>query len=102
VGGVPVQGRRTLSSFAANDLREEVDIPASHSTFHGDALLVRVPLEERDGEPFNTPRQVVGSMSISGPTLVLSERHIKAPVKRVFNVPVTADSLGKSFGIQIQ
>jgi len=73
----------------------------SHSTFHGNALLVRVPFEERDSKSF-WPREVIGSMAISDPALVLAKRHVEAPVKRVFNVPVATDSFGKLFGIHLQ
>ena len=46
------QGCRTLTCFQANDLREEIDIPAGHSPLHGDALFVRVLFQQRDCETF--------------------------------------------------
>ncbi len=40
VGGVAVQGKRTLNPCQAKDLRQVVRIPAGLSTSHGDAFLV--------------------------------------------------------------
>ena len=46
------QGGRTLNSCNANDLREVVDIPTSHSAAHGDAFFILALLEQTNGEAF--------------------------------------------------
>ena len=88
------QGCRILSYIQGKDLREVIDVPARHSSAHGDTFFVLATLEQTDGEAFQ-PGQIVGSVSIPDSAFVFTKRHIQTPVQRILNGPVAAYILGK-------
>ena len=88
------QGERKLSGFDSKYLHQVVDVPSGHSSSHGDAFFFGLLLEDADREAFQ-PRQIVGGKAITDSTVILSERHVQAPVQTVFDAPVAATASAK-------
>ena len=87
-------GKRILSSCQAKGLREVVCVPAGHAASHGDALLVRLLLQQADREPLQ-PRNVVRGEPISQPALILAKRDVEAPVQCILDAPMAANGSSK-------
>ncbi len=79
--------RCVLSGWYSKELGEEVGFPSCHWAAHGDAFLVIDLLQQAHCKAFE-PRKIAGQCSIADTVFIFPKRHVKTPIKPVFNRPV--------------
>ena len=88
------QGQRTLNSFDTKDLHQEVIIPATDSSFHGEAVLAGMLFQQRQSEA-SEPGKILSDRPLTSSQSVFSVSDIQTPVTCRFDSPVPANSRGK-------
>ena len=87
--------------LSGKDLDHEFIIPAAHASFHDEAFLAGVLLDQGQRKAAE-PGKVFRQLTMSCTLCVFAVGHVETPMACVFNAPVVADRSGKLFHAETQ